>query len=329
MYEQKYNIYKFKYLCLKLQNGGYNPLRTNSMVLNEMSKKLCDADNWKMFYDSQLACKEQFSTKIDKKLENDYALSINFTAAAIAVINCTPANREKGSVDCKDTREEKVLDKAKGLGEASQENLRQIKSKVQDELTNVRKMNKCTADETLQLVASMFLAILHNSTKSGNTSIFIKNLESIINHKISNCKKVSKDKTISSENKEDIIKYYMNVINQINSNLESISTFLTNDSNKIQLITNSEYTTEKSVLDATTDIITITRTYNDYFKNNLEHLKYISDYQIMNVKNEKTFTPQTFNLPTEGIEKVKGTGKQREIIEPLKINTNTTKVITI
>ena len=307
-----------------------------------MSKKLCDTDNWKMFYDSQLACKEKFSTKIDKKLENDYAFSINFTAAAIAVINCTPANREKGSVDCKDTRDKKSLDKVNGFGEASQENLNKIKDKRQEELNTLRKMNKCTADETLQLVASMFLAILHNSTKSDeyqaelglqgkvvNTSIFIKNLESIINHKISNCKKVSKDKTISSENKDDIIKYYLNVIDQININLESIPEFLTNEANKIQLITNSEYTTEKSVLDATTDIITITRTSNDYFKNNLEHLKYISGYKIMNIENQRTFTPQTFNLPIEGVEKVKGTGKQREIIEPLKINTNTMKLINL
>ena len=42
MYEQKYNRYKFKYLCLQLQKGGYNPLRTNSMVLGDMKKKICD-----------------------------------------------------------------------------------------------------------------------------------------------------------------------------------------------------------------------------------------------------------------------------------------------
>jgi len=319
-YEEKYNKYKFKYLCLKLQKGGYNPLKTNSMVLAEMSKKLCETDEWKNYYNTQEACKENFSSKISKNLEADYALSINFTAAAIALMNCTTKNREIGSVDCKDTREKKVSSKFKPLSEVAER---------QKELNSLRTMNKCTADETLQLVASMFLAILHNSTKSGNTSVFIKNLESIINHKKQNCKIVSKDKSISSEKEKEIFNYYLNVIDQINTNLESISLYLTKEANKVQLISNSEYTTEKSALDVKTDIITITRTSNDYFNQNLEHLKYINDYELLGNKINKTLNPQTFNLPTQGVEKVRGTGKQREIIESLKIDTNSMKLVNL
>ena len=190
-------------------------------------------------------------------------------------------------------------------------------------------MDKCTADKTLQLVASMFLAILHNSTKEGESSIFVKNLGSIIDHKIRNCNKVTADGTISVEQKNIIIKYYMNVIDQINTNLQTIRNYLLNEENKINLILNAEYTTEKSNLDVTTDTYTITRTYNDYFKNNLDHLKYINNFKIMNSEYKKTFTTVSFKLPTEGIEKVKGKGKEAEIIEKLKINVDTMKGVNL
>ncbi len=328
MYEQKYNRYKFKYLCLQLQKGGYNPLRTNSMVLGDMKKKICDDNNWKISYTTKQECDDLFTSKVDKKLENDYALSINFTAAAIAVINCTTENKGN-SVDCQDTRIKKALTKADGHGEASQANKVVLEKKMQDDLTFLKKMDKCTADETLQLVASMFLAILHNSTKEGESSIFVKNLGSIIDHKIRNCNKVTADGTISVEQKNIIIKYYMNVIDQINTNLQTIHNYLLNEENKINLILNAEYTTEKSNLDVTTDTYTITRTYNDYFKNNLDHLKYINNFKIMNSEYKKTFTTVSFELPTEGIEKVKGKGKEAVIIEKLKINVDTMKGVNL
>jgi hypothetical protein len=328
MYEQKYNQYKFKYLCLQLQKGGYNPLKTNSMVLADMKKKICDDNNWKISYATKQDCDVLFTSQVDQKLENDYALSINFTAAAIAVINCTSENKGK-SADCEDTRIKEDLTKADGHGEVSQANNAELKKKRQDELTVLKKMDKCTADETLQLVASMFLAILHNSTKEGESSIFIKNLGSIINHKISNCKKVNLNGTISDEQKNIIINYYKNVIDQINKNLNSISTFLLNEENKKNLIYNAEYTTENSVLETATDIYTITRTYNDYFKNNLQHLKYINNFKIMNSEYKKTFTTLPFKLPTEGVEKVKGKGKAAKIEKPLEINIQTMKDVNL
>ena len=138
MYEQKYNRYKFKYLCLQLQKGGYNPLRTNSMVLGDMKKKICDNNNWKILYSNKEDCDALFTSKVDKKLENDYALSINFTAAAIAVINCTTENKGN-SVDCQDTRIKKALTKADGHGEASQANKVVLEKKMQDDLTSLKK----------------------------------------------------------------------------------------------------------------------------------------------------------------------------------------------
>jgi hypothetical protein len=343
MYEQKYNRYKFKYLCLQLQKGGYNPLRTNSKVLADRKKKICDEeDNWKILYTTQKECDDFFTSKVDEKLENDYALSINFTAAAIAVINCTTKNREKGSVDCEDTRirTTPIVDKSRIAkevqenkaqhGEASQANLLILKDNAKKDTIFLKKLDKCTADETLQLVASMFLAILHNSTKVETSSIFIKNIESIIKHKIANCKLVTEGGIIRKETETEIIQYYMNVINQINKNLQSLPKFLKKEENKKNLINNAEYTTEKSILDMATDTYTITRTYNDYFKNNLkDNLKYINNFVLMGSDKYETFTSNTFTLPTEGVEKVKGKDKLREITQELKINDTTMVEVTL
>ncbi len=328
MYEQKYNRYKFKYLCLQLQKAGYNPLKTNSKVLGDMKKKICDDNNWKISYSNKQECDDLFTSKVDKKLENDCALSINFAAAAVAVINCTTENKGK-SVDCEDTRKKEALTKADGHGEVSQAKVAEIKKETQKELTFLKTMDKCTADETLQLVASMFLAILHNSTKEGESSIFVKNLGSIIDHKIRNCNKVSADDAISKQTKTEIIQYYMNVVNQINKNLQSLSEFLKNEENKKNLIINAEYTTETSTLDMNTDTFTIIRTYNDYFKNNLEHLKYINNFKIMDSEYKKSFATVSFMLPTEGVEKVIGKGKEAKIIETLEIKVDTMKKVNL
>jgi hypothetical protein len=280
MYEQKYNRYKFKYLCLQLQKAGYNPLKTNSMVMKEMSDKLCKD----LKTEEKEACEKQFQTEVDPKLEKNYAVSINFMAAAMAVIDCPEVGKER-------TDAEQDCSGGVGMKEA--------------------KIEKCKQTKTLQYVASMFLAILFNisDVELGiNTDIrinkdgtllklaqsttdyepknaFMSNIVSMIDSKVRNCPEEKRD-----EKRKHITEYFIRVIDKINANLADLPRFLKEPSGENKddqqygingmnkLLHNPEYavTTEEQ----NNDGIYYISNCNSFFKMYLKKLNYIQNYKI-------------------------------------------------
>jgi hypothetical protein len=353
MYEQKYNRYKFKYLCLQLQQGGYNPLTIppnqkqinaiNEIINNrieiiekdksEKIKKrfteitkdelanLSQQKSIKPFNEEDLnemnGILQQYKKDIENKLTRPFqyqkfdkkqnAFTINFMAAAMAVINCTKVDKvSQVSLDCKDTREEIY---PADISDLAKENLIKERKKAKDELEALRKMDKCTSSETLQIVASMFLAILFHMDNKDTQDIaivapdtrdnfFIRNIKSMIDQKIANCKIVDPslqtNKDAVDKKRKELAIYYNNVILQINNNLASIPKFLEEDG-KNRLLSNAEYTSESKG-----GKTTYLRTYNKFFETYLNKLNYIRGYDIYGITNTKTYTPFNFKIPTKG-----------------------------
>jgi hypothetical protein len=285
MYEQKYNRYKFKYLCLQLQKAGYNPIM-------DKDGKITDAD-----------------------------FSINFNAAAFAVIDCPGENNERtdDEEDCSANPHDKTplsekTEQSKIKGEIINKQKEIEKKKIEKDLIEIRKKEsteyigsaklitnpkkdeidkeydlqlekknktainkwltleinvdsiedlikqkynetqqkkvtpdssethqnenqlqadlkemkigkkeKCKRTKTLQYVASMFLAMLYNKDKLN----FEKNINSMINSKVGNCQyKTDEEK---KKKKNHLTKYFIRVINKINTNLKDLSKYLTTD----------------------------------------------------------------------------------------------------
>jgi hypothetical protein len=255
-------------------------------------------------------------SKFDKKQN---AFSINFMTAAIAVINCTEGNikrDDKGNIVYKEGKEGQVLRVSTDCKDTRE---KKIQSKAEKDIEDLREMDKCTAPKTLQIVASMFLAILFHlniedtqdtpskkdtqDTSSKKDNFFIKNIKSMIDHKLANCKIV--DPTFNREQKKtELANYYNNVILQINNNLASIDNFLKEDGVN-RLLSNSEYTSGTSTpggLDDKGELLTkYKRTYNKFFETYLNKLNYIRDYDIYGVTNKEKYKELIVSIPTSGI----------------------------
>ena len=305
MYEQKYNRYKFKYLCLQLQKAGYNPLKTNSMVLKEMSDKLCED----LKTEEKEACEKQFKTEVDPNIEKNYAVSINFMAAAMAVIDCPEVGKER-------TDAEQDCSGGLGMKEA--------------------KIEKCRQTKTLQYVASMFLAILFNisdvelgintdiRTKKDSSekitpliaqstttyepkNAFMSNIVSMIDHKVRNCPIEKRE-----EKRKNITNYFIRVIDKINANLADLPNFLTETSDKNKddqqygingmnkLLHNTEYaqTTEEKTKNGGIYYIS---NCNSFFKMYLEKLNYIKNYKIGDISSAQILNNIEVLIPISGI----------------------------
>ena len=356
MYEQKYNRYKFKYLCLQLQQGGYNPLTLapnqkqidaiNEIINNRIKiieedklkpilkgfteitmdelKNLSEQKLIKPFNEEDLnemngillQYKKDTENKLPRQFEyqkfdkKQNAFTINFMAAAMAVINCTKVDKvSQVSLDCKDTREEIYPE---NISDVVKANLIRERKNAQDELEALRNMDKCTASETLQIVASMFLAILFHMdnkdtqnvpiiTPDTRDNFFIRNIKSMIDQKIANCKIVDPslqtNKDAIDKKRKELAIYFNNVILQINDNLASIPKFLEEDG-KNRLLSNAEYTSGKSINKG--GKTTYLRTYNKFFETYLNKLNYIRGYDIYGITNTKTYAPIDFKIPTKG-----------------------------
>jgi hypothetical protein len=141
---------------------------------------------------------------------------------------------------------------------------------------------------------------------------FIRNIKSIIEHKIANCKIVDPslktNKDAVDQKRKELAKYFNNVILQINKNLNKLVTFLKYDSSKQEfigdgknkLLSNAEYTFEQKNLKGETP--TYVRSYNNFFKEYMnEKLKYIRGYNIYGETNEGIeYVSTSVTIPTKG-----------------------------
>jgi hypothetical protein len=402
MYEQKYNRYKFKYLCLQLQKAGYNPIKDG---------KITDAD-----------------------------FSINFNAAAFAVIDCPGEGNERADVeqDCsyvanpidksspttinvpensnetnrKTTLKMEILVFANNLSNAQlasltgtplknkdgmimdfgfpfklseslkkflkkkpslekEELIQLLNNNNQEELVNAvnatydaeiavvkqseerasqshqqadiikekrdqtkefqtkapldmkeAKKEKCKRTKTLQYVASMFLAMLYNRDKCS----FELNINSMINSKVGNCQYKTDEKKTAEEKKKEkknhLTKYFIRVINKINTNLKDLPNYLKTDFSKNpdenekdqhygntgtdKLLHNTEYAIAHLVKGESEEKSTpgdyYTSTSNPFFseENLKKYLHFIQDCNLEVIEEDKTSkVKKTFKVEKE------------------------------
>jgi hypothetical protein len=305
-FQTKYIQMKFKYLCLKIQNGGYidnTPQQLAAAAIAVINCTYADSDQRSVdCISSDPREKEMSDLKEAKsKLEADP--------------NQTRKTRgEIASLDEKITKLNK---------------LRELKTSVIVDIGNR------TCDHVLATVASIYLSIIYKLDKLKNTNIFITMFYNLMYAKYINCKEDQR----SDVKKTEIIQYYLNTINRINQYLLNINQEVTYNNGKPvkvsydEIFANSEYGKQESRLVSqctieTTDVYTKLKIFdhefillksdeyshdeindfrmaNDFIGSNIFNIEYIDilDVDVINqfktlLTEKKRLLPLTFILTT-------------------------------
>jgi len=193
--------------------------------------------------------------KLEKQIQNGgytEATPTHLAAAAIAVINCTYFGTKQESVDCVepvtdnsgrikeiekeiadiDNKEKKTISDRKELATLTNE-LKTLTNKKQ--IVSDTDVTNRECDNVLATVASIYLSIIFHDTQD----IFIQLINDLIMKKVTNCIKREKDKKKLKSKINEIITYFLNVVNKMNTYLENIGK--TNNVSYEDIFTNAEY----------------------------------------------------------------------------------------
>lgn len=229
----KYAKYKFKYLCLKLQNGGYNDVTPQNLAAAAIAVINCSFVGTNQM---SVDCVDETIRpyqEVMKELENE----------KLSIENDTTLSTVK---------------KANKLREV-QVKIDNHKTKKNSQQTTINPKDKL-CDPTLATVAAIYLSIVY-VTRPNDFMILIRDL---INAKVNNCKSriINNNQKLQIKTRE-IQEYYLKVLMQINKFLTKIGQTITYE----KIFTNSEFS--KTDEEANSPI----RTKNSGEKNALENEK--------------------------------------------------------
>jgi len=213
----KYAKYKFKYLCLKLQNGGYYENTPQNLAAAAIAVINCSFINTNQM---SVDCNDEITKSYDEVLK--------------------VLEQERNNIEIDTTLS--VVRKANQLKE-NQIKINNHKIKKSSVINVVTAPKDKLCDPTLATVASIYLSLIYVTDENK----FITLIKDLINAKVINCKtRVSKER-LEIKTKE-IQEYYLKILLQINK-------FLTEIGDKIkyeQIFINSEFSKTDTEANAAT-----------------------------------------------------------------------------
>lgn len=247
----EYSLTKFRYLCLKLQNGGYTENTATHLTAATIAVINCTYYNTNQ---KSVDCVTIVDNTQKINLLNDELVKLE-TEKGIKAI--------KRKLEIRSELDKLMLEKNK------------INTR-----TDTPDVNKRTCDKILSTVASVYLSIIYNTNK--NT--FITLMNDLINAKINNCEIAKR----TEEKKYEIIKYFLNIIQKMNELLYLIDK--QNGVSYQDIFTNAEYGKQdkKAIEKLREKGIKISkddeeyfRMVNDFIGSKLDKIKFININEII------------------------------------------------
>lgn len=257
-FKTKYAQIKFKYLCLKLQNGGYTEVSPTHLAAAAIAVINCTYAGTNQ---QSVDCVAPISTNIERINQlNTELLALGENPSGIKNIN------RKREITVELNR------------------LKTLKTEVKAVDVNNR-----TCDNVLATVASIYLSIVFNTNETKST--FITLINDLINAKIRNCSEAQR----TDEKKQKIIEYFLNTITKLNQYLSAISDIDNTSTNTSvsykDIFTNAEYgKQDKKAIEALREKGLVIskedeenfRMVNDFIGSKLDKVKLINIQEVIN-----------------------------------------------
>jgi hypothetical protein len=203
----KYAKYKFKYLCLKLQNGGYSDVTPQNLAAAAIAVINCSFVGTNQISVDCIDETKKSYEEVLKELE-DERNNITNDATLSTVKKANKLRENQVKIDNHKTKKSSVTN---------------VITQPKDKL----------CDPVLATVASVYLSLIY-ATRPND---FITLIRDLINAKVNNCKIRIVDNQRFEVKKKEIQEYYLKVLMQINKFLTEIGQTTTYE----KIFTNSEF----------------------------------------------------------------------------------------
>jgi len=186
-YYTKYSKYKFKYLCLQMQKGGYNKIDAQNLAAAAIAVVNC-----------------------------------TFAGTDQKSIDCKPFDKTREIVEKLEKEREEITSNTKLSNIQRMNKLRENQNELDkykhynNKKSDVPDISNRTCDPVLATVASLYLALIY-ATKPED---FITLMKDLINSKYKNCGMLSEADKV--EKLKEIKEYYSKVLEKINKYLSKI-----------------------------------------------------------------------------------------------------------